>query len=136
MTQEQFQPDEFYRADDPAMRVIASRGVLAQWRYRSEGPPYFKFGARVAYKGSDLNAWLPSVTSVRRTALARPGGPRCEMNGRSKSVRGRQDVTHTLSNDLRSRDDSRERRAAPRGCSRCTDVELTRPNRHTLDETV
>ena len=58
MMLEQFQPDLFYRPGDPAMRVIASCGVLAQWRYRSEGPPYFKFGTRVAYKGSDLNAWL------------------------------------------------------------------------------
>lgn len=53
-----FDPDRFYRTDDPALAVIATRGTLSQWRFRGEGPPYVKFGNRVLYEGRALNDWL------------------------------------------------------------------------------
>ena len=55
-----FDPDRFYRTDDPALAVIATRGTLSQWRFRGEGPPYVKFGNRVLYEGRALNQWLDS----------------------------------------------------------------------------
>ena len=31
---------------------------MAHWRSEGRGPPYIKIGPKVAYKGSDLIAWL------------------------------------------------------------------------------
>lgn len=56
----QFDPARYYRTDDPALAVLATRGTLSQWRHRGEGPPYVKFGNRVLYRGDDLNRWIDS----------------------------------------------------------------------------
>lgn len=32
--------------------------TLVTWRSRGEGPPFLKLGGRVAYRRSDLDAWL------------------------------------------------------------------------------
>lgn len=53
-----FQDETYYRTDAPELAVIATRGTLAQWRHRGEGPPYVRFGNRVLYQGAALNAWL------------------------------------------------------------------------------
>ena len=53
-----FDPDRYYRTNDPALAVIATRGTLSQWRHRGEGPPYIRFGNRVLYEGHALNKWL------------------------------------------------------------------------------
>lgn len=58
MTLTRFDPARYYRTDDPALAVVATRGTLSQWRHRGEGPPYVRFGNRVLYLGSALNAWL------------------------------------------------------------------------------
>ena len=55
-----FDPDRYYRTTDPELAVIATRGTLSQWRHRGEGPSYLRFGNRVLYRGSELNAWLDS----------------------------------------------------------------------------
>ena len=55
-----FEPDRYYRTNDSALAVIATRGTLSQWRHRGEGPPYVRFGNRVLYRGTDLNAWIDS----------------------------------------------------------------------------
>ena len=53
-----FDPDRYYRTDDPALAVIATRGTMSQWRHRGEGPRYVRLGGRVLYRGIDVNAWL------------------------------------------------------------------------------
>ena len=53
-----FDPDRYYKTDDPALAVIATRGTMSQWRHRGEGPRYVRLGGRVLYRGIDLNAWL------------------------------------------------------------------------------
>ena len=55
-----FNPEQYYRAGDPALSVIATTGTLAVWRHQGRGPRFIKFGNRVLYLGSDLNAWLDS----------------------------------------------------------------------------
>ena len=57
-----FDPDRYYRATDPEMRLIGTPGSLANWRSEGAGPPFVKIGARVAYRGRDLNKWLDSRT--------------------------------------------------------------------------
>ena len=53
-----FDPDRYFRTTDPELSVIATRGTLAQWRHRGEGPRYVRFGNRILYHGSALNAFL------------------------------------------------------------------------------
>lgn len=57
-----FDDDKLYFTNDPALLVIASPSTLAHWRSENRGPAYIKIGRRVAYRGSDLNAWLRSRT--------------------------------------------------------------------------
>ena len=56
-----FNPDTYYRTDDAALAIIATRGTLSQWRYRGAGPRYVRLGGRVLYLGADLNAYLDSL---------------------------------------------------------------------------
>ena len=72
-----FEADRYYRPGDPALDTIASRGTLATWRWAGRGPRYTKFGHRILYRGSDLNAWLDErlvqpTTSPRANAASRP----------------------------------------------------------------
>ena len=53
-----FDCKRYYRTRDPELAIIATRGTLAQWRHRGEGPPFIRFGNRVLYLGADLNDWL------------------------------------------------------------------------------
>ena len=53
-----FDPDRYYRTDDPALAIIATRGTMSQWRHRGEGPRYVRLGGRVLYRGEDLNRFL------------------------------------------------------------------------------
>ena len=61
-----FDETKLYRANDPALKVIASRSRLAQWRCDGTGPAFIKLGpgpkAPVAYTGKALNEWLAAQT--------------------------------------------------------------------------
>lgn len=53
-----FEDTRYYRTTDVELEVIGTRGTMAQWRHRGEGPRYVRFGNRVLYLGCDLNEWL------------------------------------------------------------------------------
>jgi hypothetical protein len=53
-----FQDNRTYVLGDKELELIGSREKLAQWRHRSTGPAWIKLGRKVAYIGSDLNAWI------------------------------------------------------------------------------
>ena len=55
---EVFHPDRYYRPNDPKMRIIGTVGSLALQRHEGRGPPFYKLGARIFYKGADLNAYI------------------------------------------------------------------------------
>ncbi len=57
-----FNPDRIYPASDPALLVLGTYSTLAHWRCEGRGPAFIKIGSRVAYRGSDLNAWIESQT--------------------------------------------------------------------------
>ena len=57
-----FDETKIYLANDPALRVLGPYSTLAHWRSESRGPSYIKIGGRVAYSGSDLNAWIAART--------------------------------------------------------------------------
>ena len=61
-----FDDDKLYLASDSALLKLGRPSTLAHWRSEGRGPAFIKLGARVAYRGSDLNQWLASRT-VRPT---------------------------------------------------------------------
>ena len=52
-----FDDNRNYTLDDSELLVIGDREKLGQWRHKGYGPPYFKLGRKIVYRGSDLNAW-------------------------------------------------------------------------------
>ena len=61
-----FDDDKLYLAGDPALLKLGRPSTLAHWRSDGRGPAFIKVGARVAYRGLDLNEWLIART-VRPT---------------------------------------------------------------------
>ncbi len=57
-----FENNRLYFAGDPALSALAPYSTLAHWRCEGRGPAFIRIGKRVAYRGSDLNAWLASRT--------------------------------------------------------------------------
>lgn len=58
MTAGIFDSNRTYVLGDQELSVLGTRELLSQWRHRKVGPPWLKIGRKVAYLGSDLNAWL------------------------------------------------------------------------------
>jgi hypothetical protein len=52
-----FQNDRNYLLGDPELNLLGDRAKLGQWRHKRMGPPFYKLGRKVVYRGSDLNAW-------------------------------------------------------------------------------
>lgn len=63
-----FDNDKLYLTNDEALKALASYWTWAHWRSEGRGPAYVKVGARVAYRGSDLNDWIEQKT-VRPKAV-------------------------------------------------------------------
>lgn len=63
-----FEDDRLYWTRDPALRAIAPYSTMAHWRCEGRGPAFIKLGARVAYRGADLNRWLDERTVQPREA--------------------------------------------------------------------
>ena len=57
-----FDADKLYRANDPSLNEVVPYKTLALWRLENRGPAFIKFGARIFYRGSDLNDWLEEHT--------------------------------------------------------------------------
>ena len=52
-----FENNRNYVLGDPELDLIGDREKLAQWRHKNMGPPFYKLGRKIIYRGSDLNAW-------------------------------------------------------------------------------
>ena len=97
-----FDDDTLYLAGDPALLKLGRPSTLAHWRSEGRGPAFIKLGSRVAYRGSELNAWLAAQT-VRPTAprangIAETGNPAMR-NGDPRGRRGAPDVKKTRSRE-------------------------------------
>jgi hypothetical protein len=55
---ELFDEKRTYILGDPELEILGTREKLAQWRHRNVGPAWVKLGRKVAYIGSDLNAYI------------------------------------------------------------------------------
>ena len=65
-----FDDSTLYLTDDPKLLALSRASTWAHWRSEGRGPAYVKIGSRVAYRGSDLNAWLAQRTIQPAAATA------------------------------------------------------------------
>ena len=65
-----FDSERYYRPTDPELAVFGAPSTLAQWRHAGAGPDFIRFGNRILYRGSALNAFLDSHT----VSYSRDGG--------------------------------------------------------------
>lgn len=63
-----FDDHKLYLTSDPALTALGPYSTLAHWRSEGRGPKFIKLGAKVAYRGRDLNEWLESRTVAPRAA--------------------------------------------------------------------
>lgn len=52
-----FEQNRSYVLGDPELDVIGNRAKLAQWRHKRVGPPFYRLGRKIIYRGADLNTW-------------------------------------------------------------------------------
>jgi len=52
-----FEQNRNYVLGDPDLELIGDRDKLAQWRHKNMGPPFYRLGRKIIYRGVDLNAW-------------------------------------------------------------------------------
>ena len=52
-----FESNRNYVLGDPELDLIGDRAKLAQWRHKGMGPPFYKLGRKIIYRGADLNEW-------------------------------------------------------------------------------
>lgn len=52
-----FEQTRNYVLGDPELDLIGDTAKLAQWRHKRMGPPFYKLGRKIIYRGADLNAW-------------------------------------------------------------------------------
>jgi hypothetical protein len=63
-----FEPNRTYVLGDPELDVLGDREKLAQWRHKQIGPPFYRLGRKIVYRGTDLNAWA----EARRVDTGKP----------------------------------------------------------------
>ena len=66
-----FDPSRYYFTDDSELldKLRVTCSTMAKWRHYGTGPAFHKFGKRIAYAGTDLNAWIvlqrrPAMTAA------------------------------------------------------------------------
>ncbi len=52
-----FEQNRNYVLGDPELNILGDRNKLAQWRHKRTGPPFYRLGRKIIYRGADLNAW-------------------------------------------------------------------------------
>lgn len=52
-----FEQNRNYVLGDPELDILGDRNKLAQWRHKRTGPPFYRLGRKIIYRGADLNAW-------------------------------------------------------------------------------
>jgi hypothetical protein len=52
-----FEQNRNYVLGDEELDLIGDTQKLAQWRHKRMGPPFYKLGRKIIYRGADLNAW-------------------------------------------------------------------------------
>ncbi|WP_246159623.1 helix-turn-helix transcriptional regulator [Nocardioides antri] len=58
--------------DQAAERLCMSEATLRFWRHKGIGPKSAKFGRRIVYRESDLNAWIEAQFAAAAETNGRP----------------------------------------------------------------
>ena len=61
--------DRLMHEEEAAQYLRMKSSTLRQWRYKSQGPAYYKFGSRVCYRVSDIESFME-----RSRISVEPGG--------------------------------------------------------------
>lgn len=56
-------------SEETAKFLKTTRGTLANWRWKGEGPPYFKLKRKVLYSRETLESWLKKHTVLTEENL-------------------------------------------------------------------
>jgi hypothetical protein len=56
-----FEQNRNYVLGDPELDVLGNRALLAQWRHKRTGPPFYRLGRKIIYHGADLNVWAEAI---------------------------------------------------------------------------
>jgi hypothetical protein len=62
-------PRKYLKPADAAEKIGVTTGTLANWRWKSIGPPFYAVGAMVRYADDEIDAW---ITDARRPPIAPP----------------------------------------------------------------
>jgi len=52
-----FEQNRNYVLGDEELELIGNVDKLAQWRHKNMGPPFYRLGRKIIYRGADLNEW-------------------------------------------------------------------------------
>ena len=64
-----FDDNVFYHARDPKLGLIGSYPTMAKWRSQGMGPPFYRMGGRIYYRGDHLNNYIRTNEVTPRPAL-------------------------------------------------------------------
>lgn len=56
-----FEENRNYVLGDEELDILGDRPKLAQWRHKGIGPPFYRLGRKIIYRGEDLNAWANTM---------------------------------------------------------------------------
>jgi hypothetical protein len=51
-----------YTPEQAAPLIVSTPGTMARWRRTGKGPRFIRVGKKIAYRRSDLEAWLDGQT--------------------------------------------------------------------------
>lgn len=52
--------DPLLMSTETAARIRVTPTTLKVWRHRNQGPPFYRYGRRVVYRASEVDAWVRS----------------------------------------------------------------------------
>ena len=50
--------DRLLMSAETARRIRVTPTTLKAWRHRRQGPPFYRYGRRVVYRASEVDAWV------------------------------------------------------------------------------
>jgi hypothetical protein len=63
-------PRKYLKPTAAAEKIGVTTGTLANWRWRSVGPPYYAIGAMIRYAENEVDAW---IAAGRQSTADDPG---------------------------------------------------------------
>ena len=81
-----FDQNRTYVLGDPDLDLMGDREKLAQWRHKGVGPPFYRLGRKIIYRGADLNEWA-EAQRVEPAKAEHVQCPSTRLRARRRSIR-------------------------------------------------